>query len=316
MSARASAELCAGDCDGDRQVNVGELIDGVICVLQGVTCVGCCEECLDVDGNGTVSINEIIIALNNALNGCPEPVAFRLTVAVQERPGQTGRARGGRLVLNPLGLVAEHDLVEGLFHFDAVPPGDYELTYSATVEGLTLCNPFGCWAKETPIHIDGDRFTVIVNRVPCRHTGECPNQAFERCVEPGGFAGCGICEDYEDECASDTDCGGSGAICTEEPVPPCPCDGTPALICAPACAGDHVCRDGEHCAADGHCRPLACERNTDCPPHFICGGDDGTDRRTCNRRRCSGADADCGDGGFCVLFECYDERGSCQVLPA
>ena len=60
---------CVGDCSGDGQVLVNELITGVNIAL-GNQPVSTCPA-FDADHSGMVEINELIAAVNNALNGCP-----------------------------------------------------------------------------------------------------------------------------------------------------------------------------------------------------------------------------------------------------
>jgi hypothetical protein len=59
---------CTGDCDGDGSVTVDEIVRGVNIGL-GTRPV---EDCLpfDRDGSGTVTVDEIVEAIGNALNGC------------------------------------------------------------------------------------------------------------------------------------------------------------------------------------------------------------------------------------------------------
>jgi hypothetical protein len=59
---------CAGDCDGDEQVAINELLVGVNIVIGAASTSVCTV--LDVDADGTVAINELVRAVNNALNGC------------------------------------------------------------------------------------------------------------------------------------------------------------------------------------------------------------------------------------------------------
>ena len=63
------AGACAGDCDGDAQVSINELIQGVNIALGNVAVASCAA--FDRDGNGQVTVNELIAAVNNALGGCP-----------------------------------------------------------------------------------------------------------------------------------------------------------------------------------------------------------------------------------------------------
>jgi len=60
---------CAGDCNGDGQVAINELITGVNIAL-GSAAVSACPA-VDANGDGQVAINELIGAVNNALSGCP-----------------------------------------------------------------------------------------------------------------------------------------------------------------------------------------------------------------------------------------------------
>jgi len=65
--------VCPGDCDGNDQVTIAELIRSVNIAL-GNTAVGTCTAA-DGDGNGMVAINELIAAVDASLNGCPiEPI--------------------------------------------------------------------------------------------------------------------------------------------------------------------------------------------------------------------------------------------------
>jgi len=67
------AAQCAGDCDGNGSVTVSELITIVNIALGNNTLSAC--RVVDADGNGTVSISEIIAAVNLALNSCTAPTA-------------------------------------------------------------------------------------------------------------------------------------------------------------------------------------------------------------------------------------------------
>lgn len=60
---------CAGDCNGDNNVAINELIIGVNIALGQAPLANCPS--FDTNNNGSVAINELISAVNNALNGCP-----------------------------------------------------------------------------------------------------------------------------------------------------------------------------------------------------------------------------------------------------
>jgi len=66
--AAASAQPCVGDCSGDDQVAVNELVTCVgIVLLSGPTTA--CPAC-DGNADGTVAINDLIAGVNSALDGC------------------------------------------------------------------------------------------------------------------------------------------------------------------------------------------------------------------------------------------------------
>ncbi len=68
MTPRA-ARACVGDCDGNGTVTVAEIITMVNIALGNVPV----SECLpgDADSGGQITVDEILQAVNNALNGCP-----------------------------------------------------------------------------------------------------------------------------------------------------------------------------------------------------------------------------------------------------
>ena len=59
---------CTGDCNGDGSVTIDELIVGVRQGLEGVG-GGICTA-FDDNRDSVVSIDELVRAVNNALNGC------------------------------------------------------------------------------------------------------------------------------------------------------------------------------------------------------------------------------------------------------
>ncbi len=60
---------CIGDCGGDGEVTVDELILGVNIALGSIGVNACVV--FDNDQSGEVTIDELIAGVNNALNGCP-----------------------------------------------------------------------------------------------------------------------------------------------------------------------------------------------------------------------------------------------------
>ena len=67
-----TAPTCTGDCDGSLSVAINEVITCVNIAL-GSSQLGTCSAC-DGNGDGMVSIAELITAVNNALSGCTSPI--------------------------------------------------------------------------------------------------------------------------------------------------------------------------------------------------------------------------------------------------
>jgi hypothetical protein len=68
-TATATPPACAGDCDGNGEVSISELILAVNISVAGTSLDEC--RAVDRDGSGAVTIDELIVAVRNALNGCP-----------------------------------------------------------------------------------------------------------------------------------------------------------------------------------------------------------------------------------------------------
>lgn len=74
MCPSVEAQGCAGDCDADDTVSVGDLVTGVV-ILLGLRAA---DDCLLLDANadGRVAVDEVVAAVNNNLLGCDQPVQF------------------------------------------------------------------------------------------------------------------------------------------------------------------------------------------------------------------------------------------------
>ena len=68
INTTGAGQVCGGDCNGDGEVTVNELITMVNIALGNANVSTCLAG--DADGSGEITINEIIAAVNNALNGC------------------------------------------------------------------------------------------------------------------------------------------------------------------------------------------------------------------------------------------------------
>lgn len=67
-NAETAALACAGDCNGDGQVTVDELLTLVNIALGSAAVTAC--DAGDTNHDGTIGIDEILAAVDNALNGC------------------------------------------------------------------------------------------------------------------------------------------------------------------------------------------------------------------------------------------------------
>jgi hypothetical protein len=91
---------CVGDCNGDGAVSINELIVGVDIALGQAPPSAC--PAVDVNGDGAVSINELIAAVGAALNGCTAvPTATSTATPIEVMITLTGSCaipggRGGR----------------------------------------------------------------------------------------------------------------------------------------------------------------------------------------------------------------------------
>ncbi len=61
--------LCPGDCNGDGDVSISELVRAVNIALGAAAAETC--RAADVNGDGRVAINELVAAVGTALTGCP-----------------------------------------------------------------------------------------------------------------------------------------------------------------------------------------------------------------------------------------------------
>jgi hypothetical protein len=66
--ADSQVACCVGDCDGDGQVTVVEILQVVNLELNGPSAGAC--SCLPECGPTSVQCDPIVQAVNNALNGC------------------------------------------------------------------------------------------------------------------------------------------------------------------------------------------------------------------------------------------------------
>jgi len=82
-----AAPTCAGDCDGNGQVTVDELVRGVTMALGLATADDCRN--LDRNGDSQITIDELMKAVNTALYGCVRQPAASETPSRTPSPSRT-----------------------------------------------------------------------------------------------------------------------------------------------------------------------------------------------------------------------------------
>jgi len=76
LSAGPVRAQCPGDLNGDGVVTIEEIITMVNAALYGCPVLGTVHSCPgDLNGDGIVTVDEILRAVNAALRGCPTPTA-------------------------------------------------------------------------------------------------------------------------------------------------------------------------------------------------------------------------------------------------
>lgn len=127
---------CPGDCNGDGEVTVDEVVTGV---SEALGSLGPSCPAMDVDGNGEITIDELVLAINAALRGCPggptpQPVTFaELQESVFEPSCLQSGCHNARDRLS--GLVLEGDEAYGSL-VNAVPQN-----FAAVARGLLRVTP-------------------------------------------------------------------------------------------------------------------------------------------------------------------------------
>jgi hypothetical protein len=72
-AAPSQAHRCVGDCDASDTVSVGELILGVRIALAQASIFACVS--YDADFDRRVSVDELLVAVNNAFSNCGHGIA-------------------------------------------------------------------------------------------------------------------------------------------------------------------------------------------------------------------------------------------------
>lgn len=110
---------CVGDCDSLWEVDVTNLITGVRIALGALPLTGC--PAFDADGDGTATVDELILAIGNALDGCrslaqlqPPPLPIESASPLPSRPARPARTPGPTAACRRTGcsgeICADHDV--------------------------------------------------------------------------------------------------------------------------------------------------------------------------------------------------------------
>jgi YVTN family beta-propeller protein len=89
--------FCVGDCGQEREVTVDELLRGIRIALGEASLDDCPE--FDADGDDQVTIDELMQAISNALNGCPPAPATAIPTPTPTKtpaPGECAYVCDGR----------------------------------------------------------------------------------------------------------------------------------------------------------------------------------------------------------------------------
>ncbi len=183
---------CVGDCGGDGQVTVDELLLMVNIALENVAVSEC--EAGDANDDGTITVDEIIAAVNNALAGCEIDVSGSWQ---QDRAAITSSTCAPDLTA----IMQE-----------TIDEGDFDCTYQLEQDGESVAITETCGAEQVVVagtvdatgrvtatvsaqeNVDGCTLTIIDTKVVSVRTS--PTLALDTAelrFSPGcGYASCVI----------------------------------------------------------------------------------------------------------------------------
>ena len=155
-SPTATPTSCVGDCNGDGEVRINELILGVNIAL-GNAAVSACASFDCPQPLPGVFINCAVEAVNNAQLGCRTAGGFRVIGHLASFECGGDAIPNYRVTLQPLGRSTT--TVSGFFSFDEVPPGAYILDTD------DFCGDFPCYADTAVTVVDRDVSVQICNDI-------------------------------------------------------------------------------------------------------------------------------------------------------
>jgi hypothetical protein len=310
---RALAEAsCVGDCNGDGQVTINELILGVNIAL-GVAPVSACEAF--ANNQGVVDIAQLIKGVNNALEGCPAgPTPTNTPPTVVGTPTATPTTGGEELGTHTCNLIPGMDASRISLNVAALPvPLAFSLNGSVSLScgavgdgGIASCTcdvqtiapvvipniGVVCIAKSEkpcdaaeiacnggpPLGID---LTSNATTGSCTGNADCVTSCDTYCNSIGAVTSSGACTGFcsagtMQACSLDADCLPDNGACNgPDPV------GDKADICQCTCVD---------AAAGGNSRPGEFQCNL------------GSDLNVENAAPCDGTDIKIAVGSTCVAM--------------
>jgi hypothetical protein len=124
MDPASLAAACVGDCNGDGEVTVNELLVLVNITLDTAALTACPVG--DQNSDGAITVNEIIGGVNNALGACPAPSGplgvRRFTLNQARSPFQAALAPGVTFTVGGFQGQTNGQLEPGFLEFDAGTP--------------------------------------------------------------------------------------------------------------------------------------------------------------------------------------------------
>ncbi len=260
LSSAAAYAFCVGDCRAEnKRVTVDELLTGVDILVKGGDPTACPE--FDADESGQVTINEVVLGINNALHGC-QPTPSCVLASTSSIVLNTSLPP---LVLDALGTL---DVTCG----DADP---------ATGQAPCTCEV----VQFEPLFIGGIGFVCITPFAGCEQGVIDCDGGSNISVELYSDHNIGECTGNEDcKAQCQTYCQGLGKVPTlrqrgcegfcdggDRDGLPCNCDSAAGTTCGKKCSGGTVftCSSDDDCPAGETCVPNVGE----CP-NGSCNGPD------------------------------------------
>lgn len=177
MAAAPAGAACRGDCGGDGQVTVNDLVLGVNIALGGAA-VGQCSA-MDGNGDGTVTVDELVGAVQNALGGCPVVPTASPSPTPTVTPGEPTPALRGEILFKSSRNGGSH-----IFVMDPYGQNAVQLTQGDAFDVSAVWN-----ADKSRIAFTRDQHLYLMNAdgsgvTPLRET----NMQFAPTFSPDGTA--------------------------------------------------------------------------------------------------------------------------------